>query len=74
MDIASVLLWVKIGVVFYVLTIIAFIDIMFKDFGTGGKKAVWAVISLIPFIGWLIYLIFGYRKGKRSSKEENQTN
>jgi uncharacterized membrane protein YhaH (DUF805 family) len=53
---------------FYALTVWAIIDIARKDFGSIGKKAIWAFIALIPFIGWLIYLIFGFRKGSRSCR------
>jgi uncharacterized membrane protein YhaH (DUF805 family) len=64
LDTATVLFWIKISVVFYLLTVLAIVDIVRKDFGTIGKKALWGIIALIPFIGWLIYLIFGFRKGK----------
>jgi len=64
LDIATVIFWIKISVVFYLLTILAIVDIVRKDFGTIGKKALWGIIAMIPFVGWLIYLIFGFRKGK----------
>ncbi len=47
------------------LTVVAIIDIARKDFGTIGKKALWGCIALIPFVGWLVYLLFGFRKGKK---------
>ena len=65
MDLSTAIVWIKISFVFYVLTVLAIIDIVRKDFGTIGKKALWGIIALIPFIGWLIYLIFGFRKGKK---------
>jgi uncharacterized membrane protein YhaH (DUF805 family) len=65
LDTPTVIFWIKISVVFYLLTVLAIVDIVRKDFGTIGKKALWGVIALIPFIGWLIYLIFGFRKGKK---------
>ena len=65
MDIATVIVWIKISVVFYLLTLLSVVDIVRKDFGTIGKKALWGVIAMIPFVGWLIYLIFGFRKGKK---------
>jgi len=34
-----------------------------KDFGSKGKKAFWWVIASVPYVGFLIYLIFGFRKG-----------
>jgi uncharacterized membrane protein YhaH (DUF805 family) len=65
LDTATIIFWIKIAFFFYILTILAVIDIARKDFGSMGKKALWACVALIPFIGWLIYLIFGFRKGKR---------
>ncbi len=65
LDIATVTVWIKISVFFYLLTVLAIIDIIRKDFGTIGKKALWGLIAVVPFIGWLVYLIFGFRKGKK---------
>ena len=65
MDTATVIFWIKISVVFYILTVLAIVDIVRKDFGTIGKKALWGIIAMIPFVGWLIYLIFGFRKGRK---------
>jgi len=66
LDTPTVIFWIKISVVFYLLTILAVVDIVRKDFGTIGKKALWGIIALMPFVGWLIYLIFGFRKGKKT--------
>ena len=30
-----------------------------------GKKALWWVIASVPFAGFIVYLIFGFRKGKK---------
>ena len=47
------------------LTMLALIDIILKDFGSSKNKIIWHLIAIIPIIGWLIYLIFGFKKGKR---------
>jgi uncharacterized membrane protein len=65
LDLSTAIVWIKIGVLFYLLTVLAIIDIVRKDFGTIGKKALWGGIAMIPFFGWLIYLIFGFRKGQK---------
>ena len=46
-------------------TMLALIDIMLKDFKSSKIKIFWHLIVLIPLIGWLIYLIFGKKKGQR---------
>lgn len=74
MDLGTAMVWIKISFFFYVLTVLAIIDIMRKDFGTTGKKALWGIIALIPFVGWLIYLIFGFRKGKQPESDKRSSN
>ena len=53
-----------VGIVFYLFTCIAFIDIARKDFGSIGKKALWAFVSFMPFVGPVLYFAIGFRKGK----------
>ncbi|MCP4721789.1 MAG: hypothetical protein GY860_20200 [Desulfobacteraceae bacterium] len=47
------------------LTMLALIDIIKKDFGSVKTKVLWHFVALIPLVGWLIYLIFGYKKGQK---------
>jgi uncharacterized membrane protein YhaH (DUF805 family) len=61
-------------VFFYLLTVLAIIDIIRKDFGTIGKKALWGMIAIVPFVGWLVYLIFGFRKGKKQKAGDSSPN
>ena len=53
------------GVTFFLATCWAIIDIARKDFGGIEKKAIWRVITLIPFIGPVVYFSIGFRKGKK---------
>ena len=54
------------GIVFFLITCIALLDIARKDFGSIQMKALWAfVTALVPFIGVVVYFLFGFRKGKR---------
>lgn len=55
---------------FFVLTIWAIVDAAQKNFGSLGKKVMWAVIASVPFIGAIIYFIFGFRKGKKPGADE----
>jgi len=58
------------GVAFFLLTCLAILDIARKDFGSIQMKAVWAIIvALFPFLGVAVYLLFGFRKGKRPAAE-----
>jgi hypothetical protein len=47
------------------MTVWAVVDVLLKNFKTTGQKAMWGFIALIPFIGFIIYLLFGFRKGKK---------
>ena len=55
---------IAIGILFYLFACIAFIDIARKDFGSIGKKALWAFTAFLPFIGPVLYFVLGYKKGK----------
>ena len=52
---------------FLIATIWAIVDVAQKDFGTAGKKAQWWIIASVPFIGFMVYLIFGFRIGKKQT-------
>jgi hypothetical protein len=53
------------GVFFFLLTFFAIWDIAWKDFGSLGKKALWGIITLTPFIGPILYFAIGFRRGKK---------
>lgn len=58
------------GIVFFLLTCAAILDIARKDFGSIQMKALWGlVVAMMPFIGVLIYFLFGFRKGKRPAAD-----
>jgi hypothetical protein len=61
--------WIVLtGIGFYLLTCWAIFDIARKDFGGIEKKAAWAFVALIPFLGPIIYLSAGYRKGTAKAR------
>ena len=60
---------ILIGILFFLVTCWALIDIARKDFGGIEKKALWGFITLIPFLGPIIYVAVGYRKGIKPSTQ-----
>ncbi len=58
------------GIVFWSLTALCLVDILLKDFGSLKNKAIWFVVASVPVIGWLVYLIFGFRKGVRKKNQD----
>jgi hypothetical protein len=65
MDLKTAGTIVIISIPFFIFTIWAVVDALQKEFGTMGKKALWGLVAAIPFIGAFVYLIFGFRKGKK---------
>jgi len=52
------------GIACFILTCFAILDVARKDFESIQIKALWGFIAFIPFIGFIIYFLFGFRKGK----------
>jgi hypothetical protein len=50
---------------FLLATLWAIIHASQKEFGSLKEKTIWMLVAAIPFIGFIIYLIFGFRKGKK---------
>jgi uncharacterized membrane protein YhaH (DUF805 family) len=50
---------------FFVMTVWALVDVFVKEFGSTGRKALWAVIAAVPFVGAPVYLLFGFRQGRK---------
>ena len=66
MSFKTIFIFVGLCVPFFLGTIWAVVDVAKRDFGTMGRKALWWIIASVPFIGFIIYLIFGFRKGKKT--------
>jgi uncharacterized membrane protein len=62
----TVMVWSGIGLLFFAVTMLAVTDVIRKDFGGMKKKVAWGIIAMIPFVGWMIYLLFGFRSGRVS--------
>ncbi|MDX9820001.1 MAG: PLDc N-terminal domain-containing protein [Desulfococcus multivorans] len=69
MNLHTVTVILGITLPFFLLTVWMLVDISMKTFPSPAEKAVWWIVALIPFTGWLIYLMFGFRRGKREARE-----
>ncbi len=47
------------------LTMLALVDIILKEFKSIKEKVIWHFIAIVPIFGWLIYFIFGARRGQK---------
>lgn len=68
MDLKTALVVVVLSVPFFIGTVWAVVDVAQKDFSSLGQKVIWWLVAMIPFIGFIIYLVFGFRKGRKPDK------
>jgi hypothetical protein len=64
MDLNTLLVVGCLCIPFVLATFWAVLDAAQKEFGCFGHKAAWMLVGAVPFIGFVIYLIFGFKKGK----------
>ncbi len=65
MNLDALLVVLGICVPFILLSIWGLLNAAQKEFGSLEKKIVWTLVAAIPFIGFIIYLLFGFKKGKK---------
>ena len=65
MDLKTAITFIVACVPFLLLTVWAIVDVLMKDFGTTGRKALWALVASVPFIGAVVYLLVGFRQGRK---------
>jgi hypothetical protein len=65
MSLKAAITLIAAAVPFFLLTVWALVDALTKDFGSPGRKAVWALVAAVPFVGAPIYLAFGFRRGRK---------
>jgi len=63
MTMGKLILWI---IPFFIATIWALADVSMKKFPTSREKALWWIIALVPFAGWLVYLVFGFKRGEKT--------
>ena len=70
---SSTLMLILSGIVFWLLTCLAVVDIARKDFGAIEKKAAWGFAAMVPFIGPIAYFAFGFKKGMPKGRRARPT-
>jgi len=66
MDLQAIMIFLALCIPFFLMTIWAVVNAAQKDFPSFREKVIWLMVTAIPFIGFIIYLIFGFRRGKKS--------
>jgi len=70
MSLKVVYIFIALTIPFFLVTVWALVDISVKQFRTFEEKAVWWLVAIIPFFGWLVYFIFGFRRGVKTPIDE----
>jgi uncharacterized membrane protein YhaH (DUF805 family) len=65
MELKTAITFVVACIPFLLFTVWAIVDVLMKDFGTTGRKALWALVASVPFIGAVVYLLVGFRQGRK---------
>jgi len=53
---------------FFVGTVWAVINAIQKEFELMAHKLIWIIVAGVPFVGFIIYFLFGARKGRSLEK------
>jgi hypothetical protein len=64
-ELKSLVTFLALCVPFFIGTIWAVVDVAQRDFGSTRDKALWWVVASVPFVGFIVYLAAGIRKGKK---------
>ncbi len=65
MDIHTIKITLLLSLPFFLGTVWGMVNAAQKEFSSQAVKITWILVAGIPFIGFIIYLIFGFRKGRR---------
>jgi uncharacterized membrane protein YhaH (DUF805 family) len=68
MDLKAAITFIVACIPFLLFTVWAIVDVLMKYFGTTGRKALWALVASVPFIGAVVYLLVGFRQGRKPEK------
>jgi hypothetical protein len=64
-DLKPTLIFLAVCIPFFIGTVWAVLDVAQKSFGTSRRKALWWLVASVPFAGFIVYLLFGLRKGQK---------
>jgi len=65
MDLYTIKVILLLSIPFFLGTIWGMVNAAQKEFSTVAIKITWILIAGIPFIGFIIYLLFGFSRGRR---------
>lgn len=71
MDLKTLGIFLALCVPFFLMTIWAVVNAAEKEFGSLGIKVLWLAVASVPFVGFIIYFLFGARRGKKANPAQS---
>lgn len=63
----TVLIVIAVSVPSFFLTAWAIFDSFQREFASTGKKALWMIVAAAPYVGFVVYFLFGMRRGQKAA-------
>lgn len=64
-NLTTAIVFVTLCMPFLFISLWAIVDASGREFPTFNQKVVWMLVASVPFVGFVIYLIFGRWRGKK---------
>jgi H+/Cl- antiporter ClcA len=71
MDLRVIGIILVLCVPFLLITVLFLVDVAQREFSTPREKIVWWMIVSIPFVGFIPYVLFGLRRGKKITEPQS---
>jgi len=65
MNLKTAMVVVVLSIPFLGGTVWAIVDAARREFRSLGEKALWVMVAAIPFVGFVVYLLLGFRRGTK---------
>lgn len=65
MNLKTEMLVVALSIPFLGGTLWAILDAARREFRSLGEKALWILVAAVPFVGFVVYLLLGFRRGAK---------
>jgi hypothetical protein len=72
MDLETVGIFLLACIPFFLMTVWSVVNAAEKEFATLGTKVLWVMVASVPFVGFIVYWLFGARKGRKPGDEEDE--
>ena len=70
MDLKTAALVVAVSIPFVGGTLWAIVDAARREFTSLAEKAAWVMVAAVPFVGFLVYLLLGFRRVAKPSPSD----